>query len=125
MPPRTAINVYLVNKHYEVAPVLSMTEHEANNALLFVSDKLWQSLSAEQKQWVKTAAGGSQRQGAGQGVRAGKGRGRQAERIGVKIVEDVDKKSFADDRPIRYLDKLAKELGPHAEKIKNLIRAIN
>ena len=25
------INVYLVNKHYEVAPVLSMTEHEANN----------------------------------------------------------------------------------------------
>src|SRR6201994_4272318 len=34
-------NVYLVNKHYEVAPVLSMTEHEANNALLFVSDKLW------------------------------------------------------------------------------------
>ena len=49
-------NVYLVNKHYEVAPVLSITEHEANNALLFVSDKLWQSLSADQKQWVKTAA---------------------------------------------------------------------
>ena len=44
--------------------------------------------------------------------------------IGVKIVDDVDKKSFtaiADP----YLDKLAKELGPHAEKIKNLIRSIN
>ena len=27
------VNVYLVNKHYEVAPVLSMTEHEANNNL--------------------------------------------------------------------------------------------
>src|SRR5271156_215898 len=51
-----SINVYLVNKHYEVAPVLSITEHEANNALVFVSDKLWQSLSAEQKQWVLTAA---------------------------------------------------------------------
>ena len=51
-----SINVYLVNKHYEVAPVLSITEHEANNALLFISDKLWQSLSAEQKQWVTTAA---------------------------------------------------------------------
>ena len=51
-----SINVYLVNKHYEVAPVLSVTEHEANNALLFVSDKLWQSLSADQKAWVKTAA---------------------------------------------------------------------
>src|SRR5712672_3140063 len=49
-------NVYLVNKHYEVAPILSMTEHEANNALVYVSDKLWQTLSAEQKQWVTSAA---------------------------------------------------------------------
>ena len=44
--------------------------------------------------------------------------------FGVKIVEDVDKKSFATISD-PYLDKLAKELGPHAEKIKNLIRAIN
>ena len=50
------VNVYLANKHYEVAPVLSMTEHEANNALVFVSDKAWQSFSAEQKQWVQKAA---------------------------------------------------------------------
>src|SRR5215813_7568174 len=28
------VNVYLANKHYEVAPVLSMTEHEANNNLI-------------------------------------------------------------------------------------------
>ena len=41
-----SVNVYLVNKHYEVAPVLNLTEHEANNALVFVSDKLWQSLNA-------------------------------------------------------------------------------
>src|SRR6266567_9291649 len=33
------VNVYLANKHYEVAPVLSMTEHEANNSLVWVSDK--------------------------------------------------------------------------------------
>ena len=50
------INVYLVNKHYEVAPVLSLTEHEANNSLIWISDKLWQSLSAEQKTWVQGAA---------------------------------------------------------------------
>jgi hypothetical protein len=36
----------------------------------------------------------------------------------------VDKKSFAAVSD-PYLDKLAKELGPHAEKIKNLIRAVN
>ena len=44
--------------------------------------------------------------------------------IGVKIVTEVDKAGFtAVADPL--LDKLAKELGPHAEKIKNLIRAIN
>src|SRR6202040_1070837 len=51
-----AVNVYLINKHYEVAPVLSMTEHEANNAIMWISDKLWASLTPEQKQWVQTAA---------------------------------------------------------------------
>ena len=74
-----SINVYLVNKHYEVAPVLNITEHEANNALVFVSDKLWQSLSAEQKKWVLAAARRSQPEGAGEGVRAGEVRGDQAE----------------------------------------------
>src|SRR3979409_2738087 len=51
-----AVNVYLINKHYEVAPVLSLSEHEANNAIVWIGDKLWQSLSADQKQWVLTAA---------------------------------------------------------------------
>src|SRR6202047_158005 len=49
-----AVNVYLINKHYEVSPMLSMTEHEANNAILWISDKLWQSLNAEQRGWVQT-----------------------------------------------------------------------
>ena len=50
------VNVFQVNKHYEVAPIMSMTEHEANNSLLWVSDKLWSSLTAEQKGWVQAAA---------------------------------------------------------------------
>ena len=50
------VNVFLVNKHYEVAPVMSMTQHEANNNLLWISDKLWSSLTAEQKGWVQAAA---------------------------------------------------------------------
>src|ERR1700674_2953737 len=50
------VNVYLANKHYEVAPVLSMTEHEANNNLIWISDKLWKSLSDEQRKWVTAAA---------------------------------------------------------------------
>jgi tripartite ATP-independent transporter DctP family solute receptor len=119
-----SINVYLVNKHYEVAPVLSITEHEANNALVFVSDKLWQSLSAEQKQWVLTSAAEISAKEPTKAFELEKTAAAKLKAIGVKIVDDVDKKGFtaiADP----YLDKLAKDLGPHADKIKTLIRAIN
>jgi TRAP-type transport system periplasmic protein len=119
-----SINVYLVNKHYEVAPVLNITEHEANNALVFVSDKLWQSLSAEQKQWVLTAAAEISAKEPAKAFELEKTAAAKLKSIGVKIVEDVNKKSFtaiADP----YLDKLTKELGPHAEKIKDPIRAVN
>ena len=119
-----SINVYLVNKHYEVAPVLSITEHEANNALVFVSDKLWQSLSAEQRQWVQTAAAEITNKEPAKAFELERAAATKLKALGVKVVEDVDKKGFtaiADP----YLDKLAKDLGPHAEKIKNLIRAVN
>ena len=118
------MNVYLINRHYEVAPIISMTEHEANNALLFVSDKLWQSLSADQKQWVKTAAAEVSAKEPAKAFELEKAAATKLKGYGVKIVEDVDKKSFA-ALSDPYLDKLAKELGPHAEKIKNLIRGIN
>src|SRR5438477_4168948 len=117
-------NVYLVNKHYEVARVLSITEHEANNALVYISDKLWQSLAAEQKQWVTTAAAELSAKEPARAFELEKAAATKLKGFGVKVVEDVDKKSFA-TLSDPYLDKLAKELGPHAEKIKNLIRAIN
>jgi TRAP-type transport system periplasmic protein len=119
-----AVNVYLINKHYEVAPVLSMTEHEANNAILWISDKLWQSLKADQKLWVQTAARDVSLQEPKRAFDLERSAAAKLEKMGVKIVTDVDKTGFqkiADP----YLDKLAKELGPHAEKIKALIRAIN
>ena len=119
-----AVNVYLINKHYEVAPVLSMTEHEANNAIMWISDKLWQSLSAEQKQWVTTAARDVSLQEPKRAFELERSAAAKLEKMGVKIVTDVDKPNFqkiADP----YLDKLAKDLGPHADKIKTLIRAIN
>jgi tripartite ATP-independent transporter DctP family solute receptor len=118
------VNVYLANKHYEVAPVLSMTEHEANNSLVWVSDKLWNSLTAEQQGWVQTAADEVNRNQPAKAIELEHQSLEKLKSIGVKVVADVDKSGFtviADP----YLDKLAKELGPHAEKIKNLIRAIN
>jgi tripartite ATP-independent transporter DctP family solute receptor len=119
-----AFNVYLINKHYEVAPVISVTEHEANNCILWISDKLWQSLNADQKQWVLTAARDVSAQEPKRAFDLEHAASKKLQGMGVKVVSDVDKAPFqkiADP----YLDKLAKDLGPHADKIKNLIRAIN
>jgi TRAP-type transport system periplasmic protein len=117
------INVYLANKHYEVAPVLSLTGHEANNSLVWVSDKLWNSLTPEQQGWVQAAADEVNRSQPAKALELEHQSAEKLKSIGVKVVTDVDKSGFtkiADP----YLDKLAKDLGPHAEKIKNLIRAI-
>jgi tripartite ATP-independent transporter DctP family solute receptor len=117
------VNVYLANKHYEVAPVLSMTEHEANNSLVWISDKLWNSLTPEQQGWVQAAADEVNKTEPAKAIELEHQSQDQLRKIGVKIVTDVDKSGFiavADP----YLDKLAKELGPHAEKVKDLIRAI-
>jgi TRAP-type transport system periplasmic protein len=118
------VNVYLINKHYEVAPVMSMSEHEANNAILWISDKLWQSLSADQKQWVLTAGREVSTHEPQKAFELETTAATELKTMGVKIFTDVDKSGFqkiADP----YLDKLAKDLGPHADKIKSLIRAIN
>lgn len=117
------VNVYLANKHYEVAPVLSMTEHEANNSLVWVSDKLWNSLTPEQQGWVQAAADEVNKTQPAKAIELEHQSQDKLRSIGVKVVTDVDKSGFiaiADP----YLDKLAKELGPHAEKIKDLIRSV-
>jgi tripartite ATP-independent transporter DctP family solute receptor len=118
------VNVYLANKHYEVAPVLSMTEHEANNSLVWVSDKLWNSLTSEQQDWVQTAADDVNKNQPAKAIELEHQSQDKLKSIGVKVVTDVDKTGFikvADP----YLDKLARDLGPHAETVKNLIRAID
>jgi tripartite ATP-independent transporter DctP family solute receptor len=118
------VNVYLANKHYEVAPVLSMTEHEANNSLVWVSDRVWNGLTPEQQKWVQAAADEVNKNQPAKAIELEHQSQDKLKSIGVKVVTDVNKAGFtAISDP--YLDKLAKELGPHAEKIKDLIRAIN
>jgi tripartite ATP-independent transporter DctP family solute receptor len=118
------INVYLVNKHYEVAPVLSLTEHEANNSLVWISDKLWQSLTAEQKQWVQMAGAEVNKNEPAKAFELEHQSIGKLRAIGVKIVPDVDKSGFV-NVATPYLDKLSSGLGPHAVKIEKLIGGIN
>src|ERR1700704_6900711 len=118
------VNVYLANKHYEVAPVLSMTEHEANNSFVWVSDKLWNSFSADQKSWVQAAADAVNKTQPEKAVKLEQESQVKLKSIGVKVVNDVDKSGFqkiADP----YLDKMSADLGPHATKVKDLIRGVS
>ena len=118
-----SVNVYLINKHYEPAPVLSLTQHEANNAILWISDKLWQSLNDDQKKWVLQAGRDVSTQEPKKAFDLERSAGDKLKAIGIKIVPDVDKSGFSKiSDPM--LDKLAKELGPHADKIKILIKSI-
>jgi tripartite ATP-independent transporter DctP family solute receptor len=118
-----SVNVYLINKHYEPAPILSMTQHEANNAILWISDKLWQSMNDDQKKWVLEAGRDVTTQEPKKAFDLERSAADKLKAIGIKIVTDVDKSGFSKiSDPM--LDKLAKELGPHADKIKNLIKSI-
>jgi TRAP-type transport system periplasmic protein len=117
------VNVYLANKHYEVAPVLSMTEHEANNNCIWVSDKTWNSLTPQQQGWVQAAANEVSKREPAMALKLEKDSGDKLKALGVKVVENVDKSGFMKDaQPIQ--DKSAAELGPQAVHILKLVRDV-
>ncbi len=117
------VNVYEQNKHYEVAPILNMTQHEANNNCIWVSDKAWNSFSAEEKKWVQEAADEVSRREPAMAFKLEAESATKLQKIGVKINSKVDKSGFMKAAaPIQ--DELAKELGPHAVKILGLVRNV-
>jgi len=117
------VNVYLANKHYEVAPILSLTGHEANNSLIWVSDKLWSSLTDEQKGWVQGAADEVAKVEPAKALDLEHQSAVKLKSLGVKVVDGVDKSGFIKvAQP--YLEKMSKDLGSHAVKIQQIISAI-
>ena len=117
------VNVYLSNKHYEVAPILSLTEHEANNNCVWVSEKTWNALSDQEKGWVQAAADEIGKTVPRKALALEKDSGERLKKLGVKLVDGVDKSGMMTAaQPIQ--DALAKELGPHAVKILELVRNV-
>ena len=117
------VNVYMANKHYEVAPVLNMTEHEANNNCIWVSDKAWNSFTPEQKKWVEAAAAEVAHKEPALALKLEDDSAAKLKTMGVTINEQVDKSGFmADAKPIQ--DDIAKKLGPHAVKLLELVREV-
>jgi tripartite ATP-independent transporter DctP family solute receptor len=117
------VNVYETNKHYEVAPIMSLTGHEANANLLWISGKLWDSLTAEQKGWVEAAANEVATKEPAAAIELEHKSQAKLEKLGVKFVKDVDKSGFIKlAQPLQ--DKIAADLGPHATKILQICRTI-
>ena len=117
------INVYDSNKHYEVAPIMSLTGHEANCNLLWCSDKVWQSLTPEQQGWVQTAANEVATKEPAQAIDLEHKSRAKLEKMGVKFVDGVDKSGFIKiAEPLQ--EKIATDLGPHAAKILQICRSI-
>ena len=117
------INVYLENKHYEVGPILSLTRHEANNSIVWVSDRLWSSLSDEQKGWVQAAADEVGHNQPARALALDRDSIAKLRKIGVKIIDNPDTSGMiAVASPIE--DDIAAKLGPHAVEILKICRAL-
>src|SRR5205085_6653742 len=115
------VNVYLSNKHYEVAPVMSMSEHEANDNCIWVSDQAWNSFSDDEKKWVQAAADEVNKLEPTRAIELEHESAAKLEKMGVKLVTDVDKSVFLKAaEPIQ--DKTAAALGPHAVELLKLVR---
>jgi TRAP-type C4-dicarboxylate transport system substrate-binding protein len=114
------MSVYSAFHHYEVAPVVSLTGHEANMSLLWASQKAWDGFTPQQRGWVDAAAGEVMRLQPDQAFALEHATTAKLTRIGVKLVE-VDTSGFvARAAPIQ--DRLAAGLGPQAAKLLELCR---
>jgi TRAP-type transport system periplasmic protein len=116
-------DVVLKNKHYEAAPVVSKTEHEANNSHLWVSQKTWDSLTPEQQKWVLQSADYALPIASRKALELNTAAVAALQKVGVKYHEQVDKKSFSViAAPLQ--DMQAQELGKYAVQILALVRGI-
>src|SRR5438105_12233550 len=117
------VNVYLSNKHYEVAPVMSMSEHEANANCIWVSDKAWNSFSDDEKKWVQAAPDEVNKLEPTKAMGLGHESAATAVKMSRQVVTDVDKSGFLKAaEPIQ--DKTASTLGPHAVELLKLVREV-
>jgi tripartite ATP-independent transporter DctP family solute receptor len=116
-------DIVLKNKHYEAAPVLSKTEHEANCNQLWMSQKTWGSLTEEQRRWVVEAAEYTRPLTIKKALELDAAAAQSLQKLGVKVHTQVDKQSFmALAKPLQ--EPQARELGPNALQLLAQIRTI-
>jgi len=116
-------DVVLKNKHYEAAPFVSKTEHEANNSHIWVSQKTWDGLNETQRKQVQQAADYALPVASRKALELSTAAVASLQKVGVKYHDQVDKKSFSViAAPLQ--DSQAQELGKHAVQLLALVRGI-
>jgi TRAP-type transport system periplasmic protein len=116
-------DIVLKNKHYEAAPVVSKTEHEANCNQLWMSQKTWDGLTEEQRGWVTESADYTRPLAVKRAFELDGAAAQTLQKLGVKVHTQVDKQSFMTiATPMQ--DAQAKELGSYAVQLLAQIRAI-
>jgi TRAP-type transport system periplasmic protein len=116
-------DIVLKNKHYEAAPVVNRTEHEANCNHLWMSQKTWDSLTEEQRRWVVEAAEYARPLTTRKALELDAAAVQTLQKLGVKFNTQVDKQSFMVlAQPLQ--DPQAKELGAYAVQLLGQIRAV-
>lgn len=119
-----AITYYGSFKLYEVAPVVSMSQHEGNFQVLWISSKALGKLSDEQRGWVKDAAVTVSNQQPAEAADLVAKIRKKYEKMGILFNDDVDKESFIKiAEPLKA--KIAKGLGSHAVKILDYVGTLN
>jgi TRAP-type C4-dicarboxylate transport system substrate-binding protein len=113
----------LKNKHYEVAPIVSRTEHEADNSHIWMSQKTWDSLTESERGWVEQAADYALPVAGKKALELSTSAVVAMQKVGVTFNEHVDRTSFAKVAgPLQ--DQQARELGSEAATLLGLIRGI-
>ncbi|WP_116043920.1 TRAP transporter substrate-binding protein [Amycolatopsis palatopharyngis] len=118
-----ALTYYGLNKHYEVAPTMSFSEHAGNCQILWVSDKLWKSMSPDERSAVTQAAMKVRKE---QPTKAFELQGELKSKygeMGVQFIENVDKSGFQEiSLPLQ--DEIAESLGDNAVTILEKVRKV-
>lgn len=117
-------DIYRAQKHYEVAPVLSASDHEANNNHLWVSDKAWNSMNSEEQGWVVAAFEYARGLEVPKALEYDHNAIESLKKMGVEFFTGVDRKSFM-DIAVPIQDEQAQSLGPYAVKLLELTRKVS
>jgi len=117
------VTAYLTEKHYEVAPVYSATEHESDLYTFLVSTKAWNKLSSQQKDLVQRAASETQPDVIDKGLQLWHDSLTKAQQSGAQYVTGVDKSGFQ-AIATQLTDPQAQKLGASAVALLSAIRKL-